>query len=240
MIRFEGALSVKAVLLNHRRTLTEIWIDEKKHDHDTAFLIHQAQKLQVPVLRKKRQNIDAVAEGKTHGGIVAFGSSRSMQTLEECLEAPKPFLALLEGIEDPFNLGYALRTLAAAGCSGVLLRPRNWETVEGTIVKSSAGASEILAICFAEDLATAVAQAAQAGCQIYCATRKEAIPYYEADFQGPLLLAVGGEMRGLSQAVLSQSDQNIYIPYASSFRNALNASSALAALSFEIVRQRRK
>ena len=68
--------------------------------------------------------------------------------------------------------------------------------------------------------------------------RKNAIPYTEADFRKPVLLCIGGEMRGLSQAVLKQSDQNIYIPYGSDFRNALNASAAAAVLGFEVLRQR--
>ncbi len=71
------------------------------------------------------------------------------------------------------------------------------------------------------------------------AMRKDAIEYFEADFNQPLVLAIGGEMRGLSQTVLTLSDQNVYVPYANDFRNALNASSAVAAISFEIVRQRR-
>lgn len=238
MMCFEGSLSVKATLLANRREVSEIWVDEKKKDKDTSFIIHQAQQRNVPVLFKKREEIDEVASGKTHGGIVAFASNRTMQTLSDCLDHPLPFIVILEGIEDPFNLGYALRTLYAAGCTGVLLSPRDWTRSENVIVKSSAGASEYINCCFVEDLSDACEQCKKAGLRIFCAMRKDAVEYYQADFNQPLVLAIGGEMRGLSKSVLQQSDQNIFVPYANDFKNALNASSATAAISFEVVRQR--
>ena len=134
--------------------------------------------------------------------------------VQECLDAPQPFIAVLEGIEDPFNLGYAFRTLYAAGCTGVLMGSRDWQTAQPTIVKSSAGASEQLAWCLCEDLGAAVRQCRQAGCVLYCAQRSDAIDYFDADFNQPIVLAIGGELRGLSRYVLEQSDQNIVIPYA--------------------------
>lgn len=240
MICFEGSLSVKAVLLAKRRKVNEIWIDKKKRDRDTSFIIQAAKQRKVPVVFKSREEIDAVASGKTHGGIIAYGTERKMQTVEEMLEAENPFLAVLEGIEDPFNLGYALRTLYAAGCNGVLLNARDWSKVEGGIVKSSAGASEYINIAFVTDMASSLKKCQEAGCKLYCAMRKDAIEYYDANYQGPIVLAIGGEMRGLSKAVLDAKGENIYVPYANDFRNALNASSAVAAISFEIVRQRRK
>lgn len=240
MICFEGAVSVKAVLLANRRKVNEIWIDKKKKDRNTNFILQQAQKRKVPVFLKEREEIDEVASGKTHGGILAFGEERKMQSIDEMLKAKNPFLVVLEGIEDPFNLGYALRTLYAAGCNGVLLNPRDWSKVEGGIVKSSAGASEYINIAFVSDMAQGLKQCQKAGCTLYCAMRKDAVEYYDVDYQGPIVLAIGGEMRGLSKAVLEANGKNIFVPYANDFRNALNASSAVAAISFEIVRQRRK
>lgn len=240
MICFEGSLSVKAVLLAGKREVSEIWIDKKKKDKDTSFIIHKAKEKKVPVLFKNRDEIDATASGKTHGGILAFADTRRMESLEECLKDETPFLAVIEGIEDPFNLGYALRTLYAAGCSGVLLNARNWSNAESTIVKSSAGASEWIRIVFPKDMQESLRQAKQAGCILYSAMRKDAVEYYDANFNQPMILAIGGEMRGLSHAVLDETDQNIFVPYANDFRNALNAASAIAAISFEVVRQRRK
>ncbi len=240
MLCFEGKVSVKALLLAKKREVIEVWVDKNKDDKDTHFICSVAKRNAIPLLQKTREEIDAVASGKTHGGVICFAKNRKYQNLAACLSVKKPFIALIEGIEDPFNLGYVLRTLYSAGCSGVLMNSRDWSSVDPVITKSSAGASEYINVCMVEDLSKAIQDCKEAGCICYSAMRKEAISYYDADFNQPLLLAVGGEMRGLSKVVLQASDQNIYIPYANDFRNALNASSAVAALSFEVVRQRRK
>lgn len=237
---FEGALSVKAVMMAGRRTVEKLVIDEKKKDRDTGFILAQARNRNIPVERRPRAEIDQLAVGRTHGGVLALAGERRPDTLEQCLTADCPFLVILEGLEDPYNLGYALRTLKAAGCTGVLMNPRKWESAETTIVKSSAGASEWIHWCMPENLGEAVRQGKEAGLTLYCAQRRDAIDYYDADFRRPMMLAIGGELRGLSRDVMAESDQNIMIPYASDFRAALNGTSAVAALSFEVVRQRRR
>lgn len=239
-ILFEGALSVKAVILAGKRNVFCVMIDEKKKDRDTAFLIRKAQEKKIPVKRMPREKIDALASGKTHGGVLCIASERQFDSLEECFRDESPFLAILEGIEDPFNFAYALRTLYAAGCSGVLLRGRNWSTQDSLIAKSSAGASEYIRLIECADLSEALNQCKDKGFCVYCAMRKDAIDFYDADYHQPFVMAIGGEKRGLSHDVLDQADQNIMIPYANDFKNALNASSAVAAIAFEIVRQRRK
>ncbi len=240
MICFEGNVSVKAVLLANRREVIEIWIDKLKKDRDTHYISSKAKEKKVKVLYKTRQEIDEVATGKTHGGVICFAKQRKLQSVADCLKEKLPFVAILEGIEDPFNLGYAFRTLYSAGCSGVILNRRDWSNVEHIITKSSAGAYEYINCCFVDNMVEAINQCKEKGCVSYSAMRKDAIEYYDAELNQPILLAIGGEMRGLSKDVLKQSDQNIYIPYANEFKNALNASSAIAALSFEVVRQRRK
>lgn len=239
-MNFEGALSVKAVLLAQRREIQEILIDEKKKDRDIAFIIAKARELNVKVTRKSRDEIDLLCTGKTHGGVVAVAGNRQYQTIESCFATELPFICILEGIEDPFNLGYALRTLYSAGCSGVVLANREWRHVENVIVKSSAGASEYIHIVLSDDISKDLQTCKDKGCISYAAMRKDAVPYFDENYNVPLVMAIGGEMRGLSTAVLTKVDKNIYIPYANDFRNALNASSAIAALSFEVVRQRRK
>jgi rRNA methylases len=131
-----------------------------------------------------------------------------------------------------------MRTLYSAGCTGLILRQRNWENAESTILKSSAGASEAINLVLTEDAAETVKwyQAQQVKC--FAAMRKDAITCYEADYKGPVLLAIGGEMRGLSSSVLKEISQNIYIPYANDFHSALNAAGAAAVLGFEVFRQR--
>ena len=89
-----------------------------------------------------------------------------------------------------------------------------------------------------DDLSQAVKECRKRGCTCYGAMRKDAVSCFEADYRNKCLIAIGGEMRGLSKGVLQEMDHNIFIPYANDFRNALNASSACTAIGFEIFRQR--
>ena len=239
-ILFEGSLSVKAVILSGKREVFDVLIDERKKDRDTAFIIRKAEEKGISVKTMPRSEIDLLASGKTHGGVLCTASERIYDKLEDCFQDKNPFLAILEGIEDPFNFAYALRTLYAAGCSGVLLNGRNWTQQDNLIAKSSAGASEYIRLIDCENMEKTLLDCKQKGCQVYCAMRKDAVEMYDVDYTGPFVLAIGGEKRGLSKLVLNQSNQNIMIPYANDFKNALNASSAVAAVAFEVVRQRRK
>ncbi len=233
----EGNVSVKAAILGNKRTVNCIYVDEKKHDKDTAWILHRAEDHQIPIHKCSREKIDSLASGKTHGGLLAECETRNYQTIEECY-SEQTFLCVLEGVEDPFNLGYVMRTLYSAGCTGLIIRERDWSNVESTIMKSSAGASEYLNVVTSNDIPALIKEVKQKGIQCFAAMRKDAITCYEANFQEPLLLAIGGEMRGLSKSVLEQMDQNIYIPYANDFHMALNAAGASAVLAFEVLRKR--
>ena len=235
MYLFEGALSVKAVLLANKRVIEQVIIDEKKHDKDTAFIIKIAQAKGVVVKRAKREMIDELCSGKTHGGVICYADERRNDSLDKLKEGN--FLCLLEGIEDPFNFGYCLRSLYASGCDGVIVGERNWLNSATTITKSSGGASEHLPIYVTKDLNETL-NSLKPRFAILCATRSQALSIYDDLGDQPILLAVGGERRGLSKIVLDHCTRNVYIPYDSDFRNSLNACSAVSVLAFEIMRQR--
>ena len=232
---FEGAISTKAVLQNGKREVREVIIDKNKNDRDLSFIIRLAREKDIPVLEKERSEIDALAQGKTHGGILCIAKERIFSKAEEL--KGRSFLAILEGIEDPFNFGYCLRSLKAFGCEGILVSPRNWYSSASVIAKSSAGASEYLDVAEVEDWKSTLEELKKEY-MVVCANRRNAISLYEADLRKPLILAIGGEKRGLSRAVEDASDRNVYIPYGSEFRNALNASSAASVFAYEIMRQK--
>ena len=232
----EGNLSVKAAVLGGRRDVYRLIIDPQKKDKDTSFIIHRAKERGIDIQYLPREEIDAMASGRTHGGLIAECGYRRYQTESECLKG-QPFVCLLEGAEDPYNLGYIIRTLYSAGCTGLLLGTRNWQNAESTVLKASAGAFEYLPVVCSADLPESIRYFKKQGLFCAAAMRRDAIPYTEADFRRPLLLAIGGEMRGLSAAVRKEMDQNVYIPYANDFRNALNAAAAAAVLAYEVLRQ---
>lgn len=234
----EGNISVKAVLLANHRTVRQIIVDEKKKDKDTAFILHRAKERKVAVSFQKREEIDALAQGTTHGGILAYCGERSFQNVEDVLSRPDLFLALVEGIEDPFNFGYVLRTLYAAGCDGVFIPPRNWTSAAGVVTRSSAGASEYMNLFVTDDMEETLKHIKQKGVTFLCAQRSDAISLYSYSFPKRICIAIGGEMRGLSKQVLRQSDQNLFIPYRQDFRNAMTAAASTAIFAFEYVRQK--
>lgn len=234
----EGNVSVKAAILGNHRKVEKLYYDKHKNDKDLNFILQRAKEKGIPCMPLEREEINAMATGRTHGGLVAQAGPRVYQELSECMHGKTPFLVLLEGVEDPFNLGYIIRTLYSAGCDGLILPRHDWASAESTIVKSSAGAFEYMNIVMSDDLPQLVKDIKKQGIMTYAAMRKDAITYLEADYHIPCLLAIGGEMRGLSSEVRNEIEQNIYIPYANDFRNALNAASAAAVLSFEVYRQR--
>lgn len=233
----EGNVSVKAAILGNKRKVEEIYVDEAKHDKDTSWILHRAEERNILIHKVTRETIEEMASGRTHGGLIARCGARKYQDIEECM-SEHTFLCVLEGVEDPFNLGYVIRTLYSAGCTGLIIRERDWTNVESTILKSSAGAFEYLNVVQSDDIPSLIKYAKAAGVKCFAAMRKDAVSCFEADYTGKVLLAIGGEMRGLSKSVLSLMDQNIYIPYANDFHMALNAAGASAVLAFEVLRQR--
>lgn len=235
----EGNISVKAAILAGKRKIYKLYVDKKKKDKDTSYILHRAKERKIPVVFTSREEIDDIASGKTHGGLVAVCGPRTYDSLDNVLKKKEVFLALAEGVEDPFNFGSILRTLYAAGCDGVLVGKRNWSTAAGVVGKSSAGASEYINLIEVEDMDACMKQLQINNIHIVCAMRSDdAISLYDYQFPNRFLVAIGGEMRGLSKPVLNHSDQNLYIPYRSEFRNALGAAASAAIFGFEIVRQK--
>ena len=236
---FEGSIAVKAAMLSGNRDVHEIIIDSKRKDKDTAFIKRQAESRNIPVTLKSREEIDALASKTTHGGILAYVGERKYQTLDNVYDNENPFVCILEGIEDPYNFAYMLRSLYAAGCNGVIVGERNWSTAGDIIAKGSAGASEYIPIIVTNNFEETIHSLKEHGITLFSAMRTDdSIPYYEANFTKGCCIAIGGEMRGLSKIIRNETDCNIYIPYANDFRNSLTATGAGSVLGFEVSRQR--
>lgn len=236
----EGKIAVKAVLNGKYRKVNKIYIDKDKKNSDIDYIISQAKKKNIIVERVDNQFISSLAKGKTHGGIIADVATRKTQTIISLLKKDKPFLALLEGIEDSYNLGYIFRCLYAFGCDGIIMKQQYTDYDDANLLKSSAGASELLPIVCYEDLAEILQVLKGKGIKIISAYRgNNSISLYDYDFENiACLVAIGGAMRGLSNDVLQYSDDFIHIPYANDFRNSLNAASAASVIASEIYRQK--
>lgn len=241
----EGMTSISALLNageGNDRRIEKVLIDRTKRKSKAAqigYLTAKSHELGFPVEFVDTAEIDRLSVGNTHGGILALCTARTIPTLSKSDIRKDSFYVYLEGIEDPYNFGYAIRSLYAAGVSGVILPPRNWMTAAGVVARASAGASESLPLFEAEGEA-AVALFREAGYTILCAGIRDSVSVFEEQFSYPVLLVVGGEKRGISRALLDAADRIVRIDYGREFGGSLSAASAATILAFEIFRQNRK
>ncbi len=247
--RMEGIVSIRAVVdsiksgTNNRRIERILYAKEKikSRSKEFSWLKYLSSDMQFPLDVVPMEELDALCIGNTHGGVLAFCSDRTIPVLDDTTPlAPNGFYVMLEGIEDPYNFGYALRSVYAAGADGVALPPRNWMTAAGVVCRASAGASERFSLTMAENSIAAADVFHRRGYKVICADIEESISMYDADLSFPIFLVVGGEKRGISRALLSCADAVIRLDYGRPFDGALSAASAASILAYEIFRQNRK
>lgn len=235
----EGAISVQAALEADSREIKAIYVQRDKQNRAIAWLERLARQQGRPLERVDIAEIEAHASGQTHGGVIALVGPRRFLDIEALIEGcTRPFVVMLDGIEDPFNFGAAVRALYAAGADGLVVRPRNWMSAASIVARSSAGATELMPTAVAETAADAAAFFRERGLAVACATKDRATSIYQADLTIPLFLAIGGEKRGITRSFLRQADLRLSIPYQRSFPRSLGTASAVAVLAFEIMRQR--
>ena len=146
---------------------------------------------------------------------------------------------MLEGIEDPYNFGYCLRSIYAAGADGVVLPPRNWLSAAGVVCRASAGASERFDI-YVSDAVLAARMMKKKGYTVVAADKTpDAVSIYDTDISKPVFLMIGGEKRGITRAALDMCDITVMLDYGRKFDAALSAASAASVIAFEIFRKGR-
>ena len=241
----EGMTSISALLNSNGvndRKIEKVLIDRAKRKSKAAqigYLTAKSHEIGFPVEFVEAEEIEKLSVGNTHGGILALCTARTIPPLKLEDISPDSFYVYLEGIEDPYNFGYAIRSLYAAGVSGVILPPRNWMSAGGVVARASAGASECLPLFEAEG-EDAVKLFREAGYKILCAGIRDSVSVFGEEFPYPVLLVVGGEKRGISRTLLDAADRIVRIDYGRDFSGSLSAASAATVLAFEIFRQNRK
>ena len=238
---FEGMTSIRALLdnlkdgIDNARKIEKILYDiskEKSKHKELGYLKKMAELFDFEIEGVDSKVIDSYTVGASHGGIIAICSERTYAKLTKESIIKNGFYVMIEGIEDPYNFGYALRSIYASGADGIILSERNWLSAAGVVCRSSAGASERLNTYIATDDFISIFKSK--GYQVVCADIKNSISVYEANLKKPIFLIVGGEKRGISASILSQADQIVRIDYGRQFDSALSAASAATILAFEI------
>lgn len=235
----EGLISVEAALRSGSRPIERLLVVNGIIDRDVARLLREADHMGVKVERVPAAEIDELAQGKTHGGVIALAGARQFVPLEALVaDVQNPFVVMLDGVEDPFNFGQAVRAFYAAGANGLVLRGRNWMSAAGVVARSSAGASELMPTALAETTQSAADFFRAQGLRVAVAAKERATPIYDADLSGALFLVIGGEKRGVTRSFEDAADVRLSIPYGRRYPHSLGTTAAAAVLAFEIMRQR--
>lgn len=249
MEQVEGRASVLAALAAYRRRFQVVLLREGTRPERAADVLDLAGRRGVPVRYVPARELDEIAHGATHGGVIAICSPRPLTTREELLAlvdrllggegeaAEPPLLLLLEGIDDARNLGFALRSAEALGVHAVLVKRHLWDFDPVEVARPASGAYERLPIVRVEGLDVARDLKARGVRVVGClAGARRAI--HEIDLAAPALLAIGGEKRGLSGALRALCDAFASIPTRAGAAS-LPLSHAACLVVGEAMRQRR-
>ena len=231
----EGSISVKACINSNKRDINHIYIDSNKKTKDFNYIRKIIKQNNIDSKEVDRSFFDTLKCGKSHGGIVADVGNRNE---DEFVEGD---IFFIDGVEDPFNLGYIIRTLYAFGIKNVLLEKKDYSISEPQIIKSSAGAYEMANIKYIDDSSNIIKSYKQYGYTIYALKRgDDAKDIFNEIFNSKALFIIGGEKRGISSALLELCDKYLFIPYGSDFRNSLNAAAAADIVGTLLFAQRKK
>lgn len=236
----EGWVSVRAALVSGSRDIYEILLEKDRQSNRFDTLLKRAAEENVTVKRVAASELERMVEGKSHGGVVARVSERKFLALNDLSDGPQAaFLVMLDGVEDPHNFGQAVRAAYACGAHGLIVRPRNWTTAAATVARASAGTSEFMRMAVAESDEALLGMLTKKRIKLLCTDLSdEAITPAQANLTVPLLLVVGGEMRGISKSLLRAADSILQIPYGRTFKQSLGVTSSMAMLAYEVMEQR--
>ena len=240
----EGMTSISALLnsseFNTRKIIKVLYNEDKikKHLREFNYLRRMSELHGFPLETVSSDVIEQNTIGNTHGGVIALCTDRIIDKLSSENIVENGVYFMLEGIEDPYNFGYSLRSLYASGVNGIILSPRNWMSAAGVVARASAGASELFPMYISEPV-EAMRLFKEKGYSVYCADTQNSVSIYETEVKKPLFVIVGGEKRGNSKAVLDFADKIVHIDYGRDFPAALSAASASTVIAFEIMRKNR-
>ena len=248
---FEGFNAVKSAIcgiescVNGRSVIRVLFskarVSKKRYEY--SWLNGRAASLGFDLVICDESDVTAICNTDTHGGVVGIFSHRDCGDLtaliNDAAQHKDSWYLSLEGIEDPYNLGFTIRSAYAFGCAGVVLPNRYIFGADGVVCRSSAGASERIPF-YRCDLIAAARAVRDLGFSVCAACEKDAVSLCDHPLTLPLMLVVGGEKRGISSSLLSECTDKIRIDYARYAGSSLSAVSAAAVLAYEIAEKNGK
>jgi len=224
-----GIHAVLAALRLHAGSVREVWVDATRRDMRIVELTEAARQAKIKLHTVTQRELDELAPGARHQGALAV-------LLEKLGESA--FILVLDGVQDPHNLGACLRSADAAGVHGVVVPRDRAAPITAVVRKVASGAVESVPFFQVTNLARTLRELQSAGVWLVGAAGEGATILYEADLRGPLALVLGGEGEGLRRLTREHCDLLVRIPMAGTVES-LNVSVAAGICLFEAVRQRK-
>jgi 23S rRNA (guanosine2251-2'-O)-methyltransferase len=228
------------------RAFDRIVIARGRQDTRVEEIVQLARERNIAVRFEDRGQLDRLAESKDHQGLLGLVAARAAATLEDILEAANAgsgrgeqgLIVLLDGVEDPHNLGAIIRTALAAGAHGVVIPERRAAGLTDTVARASAGALAHLPVAKVTNLARAMEELKEAGYWLIGLDEHADRSYTQADFTSPVGIVLGGEGKGLHELTRKRCDFVVSLPTTGPVKS-LNVSVAAGVVLFEALQQRR-
>jgi len=230
-------------LIDNGKPVDRIIVKRGEYEGSISVIVAKARERGITVSEADGRKLDAYAEGGRHQGVVAFLAPMTFLTVSELLRqtadaGETPFYLILDGIEDPQNLGAILRSAECAGANGVILPKHHCAPLSPSACKASAGAVEYVPIAKVTNLTRAIEELKDAGLWIYGADA-DGEHYGDVDLSGPAAFVLGSEGHGISRLVRENCDKIISIPLHGKI-NSLNVSAAAAVILYAAEASRNK
>jgi len=234
-----GVHAVYEALSSDRRQIERIHIAREGHSGKIKEILELARQRGVPIRKEERVVLDRMAQGEIHQGIVAISGEIGYADFNVVFESDKPLIVVLDGVEDPHNLGAVIRTADACGVSGVVVPERHSAPLSATVVKASAGALAHMPVVRVKNLVNAIDEMKQRGVWVVGVDTAATQEWTNFDYKGSIALVLGGEHRGVRRLVREHCDALVRLPMLGKIAS-LNISVAAGVVLYEVVRQRRQ
>ena len=237
-----GINAVAEAIKARGRSFEWVGVAKERHDLRLQRVVDECRKNGIAVRFVGRAELDRMAGNNAHQGVVAVTSAKQYNELDDVIAAKRgeySLLVVLDGIEDPHNLGAILRTADAAGADGVVIPERRAAGVTPTVIKASAGASEHLPIAKVTNIARTVEELKEKNIWIVALDERGTQTYDSLDYNMDCAIVLGAEGKGVHDLVRRKCDFVASIPMLGKVPS-LNVSVAAGVVLYEIVRQRRK
>ena len=223
------------------KTVDKVYILDGCSDGPVKTIIREAKKRDTLLFFVSKDRLDEMSETGHHQGVIARVASYEYADIDDIFEIAEkrgeaPFIFLLDGIEDPYNLGAIIRTANVSGAHGVIITKRNASGITPTTVKASAGAVEHTPVVKVTNMSRTIEELKEKGLWFVCADMDGEV-MYKQNLTGPIGLVIGNEGSGVSRLVKEKCDLVASVPVRGEIES-LNASVAAGVLAYEIVRQR--